>query len=317
MDWFRLALQLRGSVVPTIFPRVLFCSGFGIFISLLYHFKVPVSWDILGSVITNVAYNLVLGLLLVFRTNTAYERFWEGRKAWGTLVVNVRNLARHIQVAIAAPEVIDQENKATTLRLLVAFGVATKLFLRHEPVDSQLEALVSSTQVLQLKSAKNPPLKITFWIGEYLQQQYDRHCLSMDQLIAMNHLIDSLVEGLTGSERIAKTPIPIAYAIYLKRLLLIYCISLPFEIVKNLGWWTGITVAIISFVLFGIEEIGNEIENPFGHDPNDLPLDDICQTMLDNVQDFINIRNLDSPEVSLDAQSLESEFTPGSLTPSS
>ena len=90
--WFKIALQVRGSVIPSILPRVLLCGGFGVFISLLHFFKLPVSMPILSSIVPSI----VLGLLLVFRTNTAYERFWEGRKAWGTLVNNVRNLARQI-----------------------------------------------------------------------------------------------------------------------------------------------------------------------------------------------------------------------------
>ncbi len=75
LQWFRLALQLRGSVAPVVFPRVFICATFGFLISVLYYFQVPVSWEIFGNVITNVVFNLVLGLLLVFRTNTAYERF--------------------------------------------------------------------------------------------------------------------------------------------------------------------------------------------------------------------------------------------------
>jgi putative membrane protein len=82
---------------------------------------------------------------------------------------------------------------------------------------------------------------------------------------------------------------PLAYAIHLKQLLLIYCLLLPFQLVSNLGWWTGVIVALISFTLFGIEEIGIEIEDPFGHDKNDLPLDAICSTMLRNIEDLITL----------------------------
>jgi putative membrane protein len=103
----------------------------------------------------------------------------------------------------------------------------------------------------------------------------------------MNDLLNSLVEALTGCERILRTPIPLAYAIHLKQLLLIYCLSLPFQLVDDLHWWTAAVVALISFTLLGIEAIGIEIENPFGHDPNDLPLDEICTTMLTHLEDLI------------------------------
>jgi putative membrane protein len=107
MHWFKVTLRIKGSVIPAIIDRVLFCSFFGFLISFLHYFKLPVSWTILNSVVPSV----VLGLLLVFRTNTAYERFWEGRKCWGTLVNNVRNLARNIWIAIAENEPEDRVKK--------------------------------------------------------------------------------------------------------------------------------------------------------------------------------------------------------------
>ncbi|MBW4577174.1 MAG: hypothetical protein KME08_18020 [Aphanothece sp. CMT-3BRIN-NPC111] len=297
--WIRAALQLRGSVIFVVLPRVLLCGIFGFLISLLYYFDFPVSWHIWGSVITNVVFNLILGLLLVFRTNTAYERYWEGRKSWGNLVVNVRNLARQIWIGVAEVEPTDREKKASILRLLVAFAIATKLHLRQEPINSDLENTiklynVEAPNLASLQRVKNPPLEVSLWIGDYLQQQYHRNCLNSQQLYAMNTLLDSMVQALTGCERIVNTPIPLAYAIYLKRLLLIYCICLPFQIVDNLNWWTGLIAALISFALFGLEEIGNEIENPFGYDPNDLPVDEICTTLLENIEDFIAFKSLES-----------------------
>src|ERR671932_1328094 len=115
--WFKSALQVRMSVIPSILPRVLLCGGFGVFISLLHFFKWPVSLPTLSSIVPSI----VLGLLLVFRTNTAYDRFWEGRKFWGTLINTVRNLARQIWGAIAEDEPEDRKAKVETLRLLVAF----------------------------------------------------------------------------------------------------------------------------------------------------------------------------------------------------
>ena len=88
-------------------------------------------------------------------------------------------------------------------------------------------------------------------------------------------------------ERILTTPIPLAYSIHLKQLLLIYCLSLPFQMVGQLEWMTAPIVALISFTLLGIEEIGIQIEDPFGHDANDLPLDRICNNMMRNIEDLI------------------------------
>lgn len=283
--WFRVAFQVRGSVIPAILPRTLICGAFGVLVSVFYYLKIPVSMPVLAGLIPNI----VLGLMLVFRTNTAYERFWEGRRLWGSLTNATRNLARQIWVAVIEKDDADRQEKKTVLRLLVAFAVATKLHLRQEPVNSELEEMLSSSRFFKLKAMLNPPLEVAFWIGDYLQQQYQRDCLDSYQLHGMQELLNEMVNSLGGCERILKTPIPLAYAIHLKQLLLLYCLTLPFQFVDSLSWWTGIVTALISFSLFGIEEIGIEIENPFGRDPNDLPLDVICQTMLRNIEDLMTL----------------------------
>lgn len=291
--WLRLAFQLRGSVIPSISRRVIGTGLFGVLISLAYALKLPVSQPSLGGVVPSI----VLGLLLVFRTNTAYERFWEGRKCWGILVINVRNLSRQICTSVAESEPGDREKKIYALRLLVAFAVATKLHLRGEPVNAELGELLSSNQYFKLKTMNNPPLEIAFWIGDYLQQQAKRKALDPYLLPHLQQLLNNMIEGFTGCERILKTPMPLAYAIHLKQLLLLYCLLVPFQLVKDLGFWTGPIVALISFTLFGIEAIGIEIENPFGYDANDLPLDAICGTMKRNIEDLISLTPMSEAEV--------------------
>src|ERR687885_1022310 len=123
-SWVQLALRWQGSIAPIVLPGVLLCGGFGFFISLLDYWGIPVSWPGFDIVITNVSYNLVLGLLLVFRTNSAYDRFWEGRKAWGTITASIRSLGHFIWVAIAEAEPKDREGKVSALRLLEAFSIA-------------------------------------------------------------------------------------------------------------------------------------------------------------------------------------------------
>lgn len=283
--WLKLAFQLKGSVVSAIYKKVIAYGIFGMFISLLYDLKLPVSQPIFESVIPSI----VLGLLLVFRTNTANDRFWEGRKCWGSMVNDTRNLARQIWVTIDEINPEDKEKKIAVLNLVVAFSVATKLHLRGEPVNSELEELVRHSRYLKLKNMNNPPLEIAFWIGDYLQKQYNRNCLNTYQLISLQDLLNNLVDSLGACERILKTPMPLAYTIHLKQLLLIYCLLLPFQLVESLRWGTGLITALVSFTLFGIEAIGLEIENPFGYDANDLQLDGICQTMKRNIDDLITL----------------------------
>lgn len=284
--WFITAFQIKGSVISAIYQQVIFCGIFGVFISILHHYKLPVSQPILGTVIPSI----VLGLLLVFRTNTAYERFWEGRKIWGSMVNTIRNLARQIWVSVDENSLEDKDNKIIALNLLVAFAVATKLHLRGEKPNSELEELMPAEKFQNLKIVNNTPIEIAFWIGDYLQQQYNLHRLNIYQLISMQELLNNLVDNLGASERILKTPIPLAYAIHLKQLLLLYCLLLPFQVVESLDWWTGLISALVSFSLLGIEAIGLEIENPFGYDTNDLPLDNICTNMKRNIDDLMSLR---------------------------
>jgi ion channel-forming bestrophin family protein len=284
-DWLKIALKVEGSVIPNILNRVLWCGIFGLSISVLHFYKVPVVAKTLAGIIPSI----VLGLLLVFRTNTAYERFWEGRKAWGSIVNNIRNLSRLIWVAIHEFENGHRYEKEQTLKLLVAFAVATKLHLRSQAVDDRLEKLVSPLQFSKLQTMNNPPLEIIFWVSDYLQSKHEQGQISLYQMNELQTILNGLVDTLGACERILRTPMPLAYAIHLKQLLLLYCLLLPFQVVDELRWWTAPAVALVSFTLFGIEAIGVEIENPFGTDPNDLPLDTICNTIERNIDDLIRI----------------------------
>jgi len=283
--WFRNALRWQGSVIPSILPRTIICGLFGQLIAVLFYYGLPVYVPVLVSIIPNV----VLGLMLVFRTNTAYERYWEGRKLWGNLINNTRNLARQIWVVVQERDGSDRTDKQAALYTLAAFAVTTKLHLRDEPVNDELKDLVSPERYQKLKTMNNPPLEVAFWLSDFLQAKFHQGAINVYQLQGMQELLNNLVDNLGGCERILKTPIPLAYAIHLRQLLLLYCLTLPFQLVQDLDFWTGPIVTLISFTLFGIEEIGVEIENPFGRDFNDLPLDTICQTIQRNLQDLMSL----------------------------
>lgn len=304
-SWLRSTFQLRGSVVPAILERSIFCAAFGLLVSILYYYKLPVAQPALGSVIPSI----VLGLMLVFRTNSAYDRFWEGRRWWGILVTTIRNLAWQIWVNVDEPSSVNgsssvRERKIATLRLLSAFAIAEKNYLRLEPASPELASFTSTAHYSVLQQTRNMPLEIARWLGDYLMQEYQQKRLSMYQLTAMQSLINTLMETVGNCERIIKTPLPLAYSIHLKQLVLIYCLVLPFQFVKDLNWWTAPFIALVSFTLFGIEEIGVEIENPFGYDANDLPLDAICKTIQQNIEDFIATEEVSPIAASEDEKAL-------------
>jgi len=285
--WFRSNFQLRGSVVPIILERSLFFALFGLLVCILYEFDYPVAQPILGNVIPSI----VLALLLVFRTNTAYDRFWEGRKLWGMTVNISQNLTWQIWTGIKETTPQTRKGKIAALRLIAALAIAKKLYLRRERPDPELTNWLSPSQYQYLSHVQNMPLEMSYWLANYLQKQFEQGNLNIYQLTNLQQLIQNYLDNVGGCNRIVRTPIPLAYSILLKQLIFLYCLLIPFQFVQELGWFTGIFMAIISFSLFGIEEIGLQIENPFGYDPNDLPLDTICQNIGRDIEEFINNQN--------------------------
>lgn len=288
--WLRSVVTLRGSVLPHILPLILLFGLYSAAIVEAWQMHFPVPIGVLGELTSNVVYNLVLGLLLVFRTNSSYDRFWEGRKAWGDIVVNIRNLARTMQLCIPVSNEEQQQRRQRILQMLPGFAVATKLHLRDRDEHQELEAYFNPEEIKQLSQSRNRPLQITLWIQDYLQQEFQQERIDTVRLLELNQFLNAIIQGLTACERIRQTPIPPAYLIYLRRLIGVYCLCLPVVLTPKLGWWTVAVVVMLGFILFGIEELGREIEDPFGLDPNDLPLEAICTTLVDNVNTISGVR---------------------------
>ena len=290
VHWMQVITRLTSTVRSAILPWVLLCGVYGIAISLLYGYGyLNMLQKIKALPEITVVINLALSLLLAFCTNTAYARFWEGRQLWGAMVSAVRNLSRGIWIIVAEKEAGDRTQKENAMRLVSSFAVSMKLHLRREPMgyENELRGLMSPLQHNHIQRVNHAPLEIAFWLGDYLQSQYKRKRLNVFQLQDLHNTLDEMVEILGGCERILKTPIPLIYTIILKLLLITDFIVVPLGMVETLKWWTGPAIMFVSFIFLTIHEIGSEIEEPFGHDSNDLPLDFICETVKSNVEDLI------------------------------
>jgi putative membrane protein len=288
LKWWQVISRIIGTVIPHILHWVLLCGAYGVLIFLLDRSGILSSVkEIKALPQIVVALNVVLSLLLVFRTNTAHDRFWEGRKLWGSMVNRARNLSRGIWIYIQERGPSDRTEKEKSMKLVAAFPIAMKLHLRREAMNPELEPLLSPQQYERILQASHGPLEIAFWIADYLQYQYERQDLNIFQLVDLQKMVDDSVDILGACERILKTPVPLIYTITLKILLFVYFLIVPLGLVESLGWETGPAMAFISLMFLTINEIGSEIEEPFGKDPNDLPLDFICNTIQRNVEDLI------------------------------
>lgn len=231
----------------------------------------------------SVAHSLVgpaLGLLLVFRTNASYDRWWEGRKLWGTIVNTSRNLARTASVHLRN----DPERLRRILALTAAWPYAAKDQLRQRP---RLPAgFLDPEDHAQLENAQHIPTAIAARATSLLEEARKRGALTDIVFTSIDANWQILVDVIGACERIHKTPLPFAYVIHLRRAIVLFCGTLPFALLAKFGPWACVITFLVSYVMFGIEEIGVEIEDPFDGDDNDLPLDRICDVIADNVRAF-------------------------------
>lgn len=279
--WWGGVLAWRGTVWPAVMGRVLVLAG----ITLIWELFTIIYWDGDEKAVPGLNHQahtwmgVALGLLVVFRTNTAYERFWEGRRLWGGLVNAARNLVRG--AAAFAPPADDLAS------LVAAYVRSVMMNLRGHKDRSSVKALIPPELVEQAAAAGNPPSVLAYHMSVWVRDRAPQ--LGGDMVRVLEGHISALVDCQGGCERIQKTPIPFVYAVHLRHITLLYLLTLPFVLVPLLNWGASLAVAAIAFGLLGIEEAGIEIEDPFGEDPNDLPLEDICNVVQRDARTLVEL----------------------------
>ncbi|QSQ13148.1 bestrophin family protein [Myxococcus landrumensis] len=273
--WWSYFHYLKGSMVREIVARVMVCVLWSVGVTAYHYYVRPVA---IPATVHTLA-GLSLSLLLVFRTNSSYDRFWEGRKLWGGIVNETRNLARASGVFLGASPAL----YAALVRWTAAFPFASASSLRGRASLGPLAKDLPPDEVAEVMHSQHVPFAVARRMSALLDQgrregRYPEYVqMQLDQNVQL------LIDYLGGCERIRKTPIPFAYVMHLRRALLVYCYTLPFALVDAFGGLTVLATFLVAYVFFGIEEIGVEIEDPFGHDDNDLPLDQICNTIHGNL----------------------------------
>jgi putative membrane protein len=223
----------------------------------------------------------VLSMLLVFRTNTAYDRWWEGRKAWGGFVNSSRNLAIKLSAIIK-----DADDRKRLKILIQNFISSSKSHLRSGVTKNDL--IVSDKYpVEEILTAKHVPnylmKKLVYELNGYLESGQ----ISSTQMLMINSEIQSFSDNLGVCERIKKTPIPYSYSIFLKKILFIYIASMPFGFAMEFGYWSIFIVSMLFYIFASIELIAEEIEDPFGYDDNDLPTDQISEVIKQDLDEIM------------------------------
>ncbi|MCX6602901.1 MAG: bestrophin family ion channel [Acidobacteria bacterium] len=273
--WFDHFFDVRGSLLREISGRVSLCAIWTVGVVAVHFHWFPVAIPPLLHTLVGTA----LGLLLVFRTNASYDRFWEGRKLWGGIVNETRNLIRGATEQFGT----DREGLIELTRWTAVFPFAAASGLRGEGSIGPLAKELSAQDVASVTQAQHVALAVASRMTAVLNRARREGRFSDIIYTGLDQNIQQLVDYLGACERIRKTPLPFAYVVHLRRALVMYCFTLPFALVSSYGWYTILDVLLIAYVFFGIEEIGVEIEGPFGTDDNDLPLEDICETIHRNL----------------------------------
>ena len=227
--------------------------------------------------------SFVISLLLVFRTNTAYDRWWEGRKHWGSLVNNSRNLA--LKLAAMLP-IDDVENRSFFKESIAKYAFALKDHLQSEETRFSLDEM-EHPEFVHIDADKHVPNQVAKMMFSRAQQLYQSGVISGDQFIILNGELASFTDICGACERIKNTPIPFSYSSFIKKFIAFYVISLPVGYVFNLGYYAAPIVTFVFYVLASLELVAEEIEDPFGTDENDLPMQKISESIKKHVAELL------------------------------
>ncbi|HNP33628.1 MAG TPA: bestrophin family ion channel [Flavobacterium sp.] len=280
-DWFTFIFRFhKADTFRTLLPIML---AIGIYAALIGYLEVEF-WKVgENSYLKNITMmhgmlGFVISLLLVFRTNTAYDRWWEGRRQWGSLVNNSRNFAIKLSVILE-----DEKDRSYFRKMIPNYAAILHKHLNNKDVSQQLFDDVD----LEIDHHKHKPNQVAKKLFNKVNELYNENKISGDQLIVLNAEIQSFTEICGACERIKNTPIPYSYSAFIKKFIFFYVMTLPFGYSFSLGYYTAPVIVFIFYVLASLELIAEEIEDPFGGDDNDLPTHKMAENIKKHVEELI------------------------------
>jgi putative membrane protein len=280
-DWFTFIFRIHRAdtfrkLLPLMIGIGLYSAGIGYL--ELEIWKLSEQSHVKNITVMHTMLGFVISLLLVFRTNTAYDRWWEGRKQWGSLVNNSRNLAMKISAMVK-----DREDRNFYKKIIPTYAMVLEKHLKNQEVALELFEDVH----LELDHHRHKPNRVALALINRTNQLYETKKITGDQLIILNAEIQSFTDICGACERIKNTPIPYSYSAFLKKFIFTYVMTLPFGYVFQLGYYVVPVVVFVFYVLASLELIAEEIEDPFGDDANDLPTEEIANKIKKHVEELL------------------------------
>ncbi len=302
-SWLHLVFSLRGSELPRIRYRLLAVFSLSLALTFL-HEKGPLS-SLLSPPVLSLS-GLALGIFLGFRNNTSYDRFWEGRKLWGALVNTSRTWAREVihlteltPGAIKSPSTPSKSQRDQIYRA-IAFVHSLRLSLRGQPAAEELGAFLAADELKEVLSKLNIPDSILLLMQKNCRLSFESGDLSEYRFVRLSELVNKLSDIQGGCERIRATPIPHSYTILIHRIVALYVFALPFGLVDTLHYLTPLIVVLVAYTFLGLDAVGDELEDPFGEDLNDLPLSTISRMIEINLRQTLGEQDVPSPLAPVD-----------------
>lgn len=270
--WLRLIFVWHGSVLSKIFSRLLlnFLLSIAVIIMLPWYTMLGIKFTLAPFSILGVAIAIFLG----FRNNACYSRYVEARHLWGQLMIASRSLLREVKTTLP-----DDAELGQFVRLQIAFAHCLRMTLRRNPQAESLAKYLSEKDLQTVFSAQSPANRILLLMGEWLAVRRRDGQLSDILFHSLNNRLNDMSAVLAGCERIANTPVPFAYTLILHRTVYLFCIMLPFALVVDLHYMTPFISVLISYTFISLDALAEELEDPFGTENNDLPLDAICNAI--------------------------------------
>ncbi len=282
-DWFTLIFQFHKSdTFRRLLPTMLLIGA--VTAVACYLEKKYIHYPIPSLTVFHQISGFIISLVLVFRINTAYDRWYEGRKLWGSLVNNSRNLALRLHLLIPAN---DKGLRNLAQQLIASFPHALKVHLRATQ-GAYNDILFNSEMTAEgFEKAQHKPAFIASRLNHLCLRISLEHGKSHNDHLILSENLGSLIDIAGACERIRSTPIPYSYSIFIKKVIFLYIITMPFTFGMTIGYWSVPIVMIMFYAFASLELISEEIEDPFGTDANDLPTDDIANRIQKNVEEIL------------------------------